>query len=41
MLHSYKLEFMHPTTKQKMILEAKLPEYFEDVLKKLDDDNTI
>ena len=35
MLHSYKLEFVHPRTKEKMSLEAKLPEYFEDVLNKL------
>ena len=32
MLHSAKLEFVHPTTGEKMNLEAKLPEYFEDVL---------
>ncbi len=35
MLHSYKLEFVHPITKENMSLEAKLPEYFEDVLDKL------
>ena len=35
MLHSYRLEFVHPTTKKKMSLEAKLPKYFEDVLDKL------
>lgn len=32
MLHSYRLEFIHPITKKKMNLEAKIPEYFEDVL---------
>lgn len=32
MLHSYKLEFKHPITNQKMELEAKLPGYFEKVL---------
>ncbi len=32
MLHSQKLEFIHPITNKKMTLEAKLPEYFEDVL---------
>lgn len=32
MLHSQKLEFVHPITNKKMILEAKLPKYFEDVL---------
>ena len=36
MLHSSKLEFTHPRTKQKMKLEAKLPKYFEDILNKLD-----
>ena len=35
MLHSKKLEFVHPTTRKKMSLEAKLPEYFEKVLKEL------
>ncbi len=35
MLHSAKLEFVHPTSGKKMNLEAKLPEYFEDVLKSL------
>ena len=35
MLHSSKLEFVHPTKKEKMNLEAKLPEYFEKVLKEL------
>lgn len=32
MLHSSKLEFKHPITGKELILEAKLPEYFEDVL---------
>ena len=35
MLHSQKLEFVHPTTGQFMQLEAPLPEYFENVLKQL------
>lgn len=35
MLHSSKLEFVHPTSGKKMNLEAKLPEYFESVLKEL------
>ena len=35
MLHSSRLEFVHPTTGKKMNLEAKLPEYFEEVLKNL------
>jgi len=32
MLHSYKLEFNHPITGEKLTLEAKLPDYFEKVL---------
>lgn len=36
MLHSVKLEFVHPRTKKNMNLEAKLPSYFEEVLNKLD-----
>lgn len=32
MLHSYKLEFNHPITGEKLSLEAKLPDYFEKVL---------
>jgi len=35
MLHSEKLEFEHPITKKQMKLEAKLPEYFEEVLDNL------
>lgn len=35
MLHSSKLEFKHPITGKEMALEAKLPEYFEDVLESL------
>ena len=35
MLHSMKLEFRHPITDKEMKLEAKLPEYFEEVLQKL------
>ena len=35
MLHSSMLDFVHPTTGEKMHLEAKLPEYFEEVLRSL------
>lgn len=35
MLHSFRLEFAHPITNEKMNLEAKLPEYFENVLDSL------
>lgn len=36
MLHSYKLEFVHPITNKKMELKAEIPEYFKDVLEKLE-----
>lgn len=35
MLHSFRLEFKHPITGKEMKLEAKLPEYFEDILNTL------
>lgn len=35
MLHAYKLEFMHPITNKHMKLTAPLPQYFEEILKKL------
>ncbi len=35
MLHAKSLDFKHPITGKPMHLEAPLPEYFEDVLKKL------
>lgn len=35
MLHSQKLEFIHPITGKLMKLEAPIPEYFENVLKQL------
>ncbi len=35
MLHSSKLEFVHPITGEKMKLEAELPKYFEEVLEKI------
>ena len=36
MLHAKSLEFMHPITGKKLILEAPLPKYFEEILQKLD-----
>ena len=36
MLHSAKLEFTHPKTKKKMKVEADVPEYFKNILNKLD-----
>lgn len=35
MLHAKSLDFKHPITGNQMHLEAKLPKYFEDVLKQL------
>lgn len=35
-LHAKSLEFTHPTTGENMYLEAKLPEYFENILKDLE-----
>lgn len=35
-LHAKKLEFKHPVTEKEMQLEAPLPEYFEQILLKLD-----
>lgn len=39
MLHSFRLEFKHPITGKEMKLEAKLPEYFEEVLESLRGNN--
>lgn len=36
MLHARSLDFKHPITGKQMQLEAELPQYFKDVLKKLD-----
>ena len=35
LLHARKLEFIHPTTKELVCFESKIPTYFESVLKKL------
>lgn len=35
MLHAKSIEFVHPTTGEKMKIEAPLPRYFEEVLKEL------
>lgn len=37
LLHAYKISFVHPRTQQQMTFEAKLPDYFEDYLKKQKD----
>ena len=36
MLHAKSLEFTHPSTGKKMHLEAELPQYFKEVIEKLD-----
>ena len=36
MLHAKSLDFTHPITGEKMHLEAELPQYFKDVIEKLD-----
>ncbi len=36
-LHAKSLEFKHPITGKAMLLEANLPEYFETILKELED----
>ena len=35
MLHAKRIEFIHPTTKQEMIIEAPLPEYFQKIINEL------
>lgn len=37
MLHAWKLEFIHPITGEKINLEAPVPEYFKEILEKLND----
>lgn len=41
MLHAKSLDFKHPITKEQMHLEAPLPEYFEKVLKTLENKEDI
>ena len=36
LLHAYKLELTHPSTGERMTFEAPLPDYFQDILSKLD-----
>lgn len=35
LLFAYKIMFIHPTSRQKMKFEVKLPQYFEDVINKI------
>lgn len=36
-LHAKSLAFKHPITEKEMFLEAKLPEYFQELLEKLEE----
>lgn len=36
-LHAWQLDFIHPTTGKQMHIEAELPEYFESLIKKLEE----
>lgn len=38
-LHAKSLQFSHPTTGKEMFLEAKLPPYFQELLKELQNEN--
>ena len=38
-LHSFSMEFIHPTTKESMYFECQIPEYFENHLKCLEEKN--
>ena len=38
-LHAKKIEFTHPATNKKVVFEAPLPDYFEEIIKKLDNNN--
>ena len=37
-LHAWKLEFIHPITKEKISLEAEIPEYLKNILKELEEE---
>lgn len=39
MLHSYKIKFIHPTTKKEVEFIADLPEYFKEIIRKLDNES--
>ena len=41
MLHAKSLEFDHPITGKKLYLEAPIPEYFENIIKQLENENNI
>ena len=39
MLHAYKIKFKHPTTNKEVEFQAELPQYFKEILDKLDNEN--
>ena len=41
LLHAYKLELTHPTTGERMVFNAPLPDYFSNVLQKLENKKTL
>ena len=40
-LHAKSLKFRHPITNEEMYLEAELPQYFKDVIKKLEETSKV
>ena len=40
-LHSYSMEFIHPITKEKVYFKRDVPEYFQDFLDKLDNEEKL
>lgn len=36
MLHAKRIEFIHPTSNEKMTIEAPIPKYFKDIIDELD-----
>lgn len=40
-LHAKSLKFRHPITNKEMYLEAELPQYFKDVIRKLEETNKV
>ena len=39
MLHAYKIKFKHPSTNEEVEFTAELPEYFTEILEKLEGEN--
>ncbi|MGN1343638.1 MAG: RluA family pseudouridine synthase, partial [Traorella sp.] len=35
MLHAHQLTFIHPTTQEKIVVEAELPQQFQEILEEL------